>query len=334
MPLHLYLRQCPCLWLMCVCVCLCVKREEVASARGRADFSVAVKSKMSEPHLHPEHLRQSTMALLVTIASSSSNPDLMIPVLIVAVVNWWMDVETDGWTDGCGAREGERKSGSTQSKIVSLPNSPPCVSVYMLIFFFFWRKRRRRRRRRTFHQVDVFQHKKPQLANTRKNYRTCNRPSDTWKTVQKRWRRGVKGGQFGRQSASLWPLLEAVTGYMGEFNAVQSTIRWRAQVRSSKTIKIRQLSMIVSTLRDSYKSFFSSIFYHLVLWYFPLDVQPWSKSNILTESTGDSADGSVSRSVQTTLVRLDVGSSTASSFRYSVFFKLFPSLQSHHMPKK
>lgn len=43
---------------------------------------------------------------------------------------------------------------------------------------------------------------------------------------------------------------------MGDFNAVQSTIRWRAQVRSSKTIKIRQLSMIVSILRDWYKSFF------------------------------------------------------------------------------
>lgn len=44
--------------------------------------------------------------------------------------------------------------------------------------------------------------------------------------------------------------------YMGVFNAVQVTIRWRAQVRGSKIIKIRQLSMIVSTLRDWYKSVF------------------------------------------------------------------------------
>lgn len=28
----------------------------------------------------------------------------------------------------------------------------------------------------------LFQHKKPRLANTGKNYRTCNRPNDTWKT--------------------------------------------------------------------------------------------------------------------------------------------------------
>lgn len=47
-----------------------------------------------------------------------------------------------------------------------------------------------------FHQVDVFQHKKPQLAITAMNYRTCNRPNDTWKTE-----RGLRGmeNKFGRE---------------------------------------------------------------------------------------------------------------------------------------
>lgn len=35
----------------------------------------------------------------------------------------------------------------------------------------------------------------------------------------------------------------------GNLDAVQSTIRWRAQVRSSKTIKIRHLSIILSIVR-------------------------------------------------------------------------------------
>lgn len=55
-----------------------------------------------------------------------------------------------------------------------------------------------------------------------------------------------------------------MTRYMGDSNAVQST-RWRAQVRSSKTIKIRQLSMSVSIMGDWYKSFFSSLF---IIWFF------------------------------------------------------------------
>lgn len=91
--------------------------------------------------------------------------------------------------------------------------------------------------------------KKPRLANTGKNYRTCNRPNETWKTVEKKVTElGVKG----RADSD---------GYMGDSNAVQSTIRWRAQVRSSKTIKIRQLSMIVSILRDWYKVFSSHFFF-------------------------------------------------------------------------
>lgn len=46
----------------------------------------------------------------------------------------------------------------------------------------------------------------------------------------------------------------------GNLDAVQSTIRWRAQVRSSKTIKIRQLSIILSIARGSNNSSFLCLF--------------------------------------------------------------------------
>lgn len=100
---------------------------------------------------------------------------------------------------------------------------------------------------------------------------------------------------------------------MGDFNAVQSTIRWRAQVRSSKTIKIRQLSMIVSILVQVSFFLFSS-FGSLI---FSPSKSSHKVNQIIfspsTVSTRGSADGNVSRSVQTTLVRLDVRNSTASS---------------------
>lgn len=122
---------------------------------------------------------QSTTALLITIASSS-NPDWMIPVLKRRRrMDGWMD----GCTDGCSSSDrGGGKSGSTQRKIISLLTLHLARSFLCFLFFVSLRVEERRR----FHQVDVFQHKKPRLANTGKNYRTCNRPNDTWKTAEKR----------------------------------------------------------------------------------------------------------------------------------------------------
>lgn len=110
----------------------------------------------------------------------------------------------------------------------------------------------------------MFQHEKATTCNKRKNYRTCNRLDDAWKTVQ--FREGGGGGrrdgarEGGEVEDSLAdgapPLFEtSVT-----LDAVQSTIRWRAHVRSSETIKIRQLLMILSVARGRYKSFFSFFF--------------------------------------------------------------------------
>lgn len=97
---------------------------------------------------------------------------------------------TDGRTDGCSSSDGEAEDRKSQAA----PKGTSTPTLHFTKVFFFsslfsppeggWEGGEGGQT--NFHQVDVFQHKKPQLAITGKNYRTCNRPNDTWKTDDRR----------------------------------------------------------------------------------------------------------------------------------------------------
>lgn len=113
--------------------------------------------------------------------------------------------------DGCSSSDAGRRGGGEREVRgeggEGGRDSPPAA----LLFFCSFSEEERRQT-----STGMFQHKKSHdfAKNTGKNYRTCNRPSDTWKTVQKkRWRRRCGGGggggegwddgeQFGRQDTT------------------------------------------------------------------------------------------------------------------------------------
>lgn len=90
--------------------------------------------------------------------------------------------------DGGGAEEG---GGGEKVRKHPMWGSTGTLHPTEVFFLFVFFQGEGGRKVTNFHQVDVFQHKKPRLANRGKNYRTCNRPSDTWKTVQKRMTGGT-----------------------------------------------------------------------------------------------------------------------------------------------
>lgn len=86
--------------------------------------------------LHPEHLRQSTTALLITIASSS-NPDWWFQSCIVTDGRLVDGCQTDGWKDGCGSSDGEAQ-GARQSQEAPKREIIPTLHPTDVFFFFFY----------------------------------------------------------------------------------------------------------------------------------------------------------------------------------------------------
>lgn len=225
-----------------------VKQEEVVGSDTKPGIWSVPASPPGAP-VAEKNTAKKNLELLQVIQIGDSSPDRHCRHLVDGC---WMNGWINGWMrrvrrgEVLWEKKKDRKhpKGGDQGEF-----SHPKQNL--ILSFFSWGGQ-------TF--TRLFQHKKPRLANTGKNYRTCNRLM----TLGRQLRKGEWGG--GR---TVWQtehhLVASVSGYMGDVNAVHSTRRWRAQVRSSKTIKIRQLSISVSTSRGLNESFLS----HLILEYSP-----------------------------------------------------------------